>query len=491
MVIAQLLINVFHLINRFLATEGGELLKIFLELILFTIVTYMIISEYGRSKKENLKYLMLGFSALMIDKLIMTGVLCIIVFGQVKLYLLSPYLPILDNTLELFALILLANGFIYPVFADKFEKFKKKVSLELGVLVFIAIIIEVFWLLKLAANPTAFFRVEVGYLFFLLLKILVLFSPVFYILKDFNKAGKYATEVVIAFLIYMVAPIMNVINFVFFNSVDGDLRIIAHPFPFLSILLFTSIIFLKLVDKATLRVRLGQAKQQYIHEKELGEMKDDFVSTVSHELRTPLTSIKLYLALLKQGKAGKLSRKQSGMIKIVEDESTRLKGLIEDILGLSKLEAKKVRLKIEEFDLSKLIKDNLYSTVAEEKGLKVINNIPKKFFVRADINKFKQVFINIFHNAEKYATSKITLTAKNLKKEWLFCIEDDGPGIEKDHLEKLFDKFYRIEDYRTSSKSGTGLGLAIVKHIVELHKGTITVESLPKKGTRFIVTLPK
>ncbi|MBU1854943.1 MAG: HAMP domain-containing histidine kinase, partial [Nanoarchaeota archaeon] len=387
-------------------------------------------------------------------------------------------------------LILLTNSFIFPVFADKVDKLKKKMSFEVVVLFIFVFVIEIFWLFTVIKVPAANFQDHLGFLLLELLKILVLYSPIYYIIANMNKFGRYGPHIIIAFLVYMITPITNVINFVFFDCSNNNLVVFAHPFLFISILLFTRVTFLKLVDKATLKRELAETKQKYVHEHELSIMKDEFVSTVSHELRTPITSMKLYLSLLRQKKFGVLNNKQLKAVKIVENESNRLSKLISDILNLSRLESKKVAVKIDEVNLRRLINDNLYYNLAEQKGLIIENKILKKFLVKIDSEKFKQVFINLFSNAVSYAKSKIIIFASKKTNYWEFIIEDDGVGIPKDKIDKLFDKFYRIGDYLTKDKGGTGLGLAIVKNIVKMHRGEIIVESEEGKGSRFIVRIP-
>ncbi|MFH1771101.1 MAG: HAMP domain-containing sensor histidine kinase [archaeon] len=485
------LINAYHAINRFLATDGGELFTMFVELFLFFFVTYMIASEFARSKERHLKYLMVGFGALALDKLIMTVFYGLIVFGDARLLMLNPFIPILDLFLEIFALILLTNAFIFPIFAKKVIELKRKVTKEIFIIIVIALIIEGFWLVKVISEPTSVFRTEFSYLLLELIKILVLYNPIYYILSNYKKLGKYGPHIIIAFAVYMITPITNVINYVFFSGLNSYLRVFAHPFPFISVLLFTRVIYLKLVDKATLKRELTLAREKYLREHELSEMKDDFVSTVSHELRTPLTSMKLYLALLKQKKFGHLNKKQLNAVEIVENEGSRLKKLIDDILNLSRLESKKSPVNFSEIDLCRLVNNNLYFNLAEQKGLIINNKVTKRFMVKVDEGKFKQVFINLLSNAVSYARSIITISAEMHENHWKFIVEDDGEGIPQEELNKLFDKFYRVGSHLTKGKKGTGLGLTIVKNIVELHNGEVWAESEIGKGTRFIIRIKK
>ena len=260
----------------------------------------------------------------------------------------------------------------------------------------------------------------------------------------------------------------------------------------LSALLFLRFVYLKLVDKATLQEKLRHSESQLEAEKKIGRMKDEFVSTVSHELRTPLTSIKLFVSLLLQGKLGSLQPKQEKALKTVKEEGDRLANLIDDLLDLSRLEAGKVKLKLASFSPHDFLHDNMHYELAKEKGIKVGLKISGNFKVKADVAKFKQIFINLLSNAVKFTDSggTITIEAEPDGDRWIFKISDTGKGIEQDKLPRLFEKFFQANDYMTRTQKGTGLGLAIVKRSVELHKGTISAHSEAGKGSTFIVSLP-
>ncbi|MFH1064045.1 MAG: HAMP domain-containing sensor histidine kinase, partial [Candidatus Woesearchaeota archaeon] len=282
-------------------------------------------------------------------------------------------------------------------------------------------------------------------------------------------------------------------NIILYDNMNRSLAVAGQPFPFISILLFTQVIYLKLVDKATLKDRLKKSEQLYAQEKEVSKMKDEFISTVSHELKTPLTSMKLYSSLLRDGKLGSVRPKQKDALRVVGEEIDRLNGLITDLLELSRLRSKKVKLELSEFDLHKLVNDKLYINMARKHKIKTIIDVPKKFFVVADRDKVKQVFINLFNNAIKFTEPKgtIRVVAKMHEKSWEFCIIDDGKGIEQDKIEKLFDQFYQVEDLMTRTKGGFGLGLSIVRGIVDLHKAKIEVKSKLGEGTAVCMLFPK
>lgn len=476
----------------FLGTVSGLFFKKAIEAVLFLIVSYMILSEYTRDKRKELKYLTIGFLSLAFERLVMSIVLAYVLFGNLKLSVLNPYLPI-DPALEFFALILLANAFIFPVFEDKIEKLRSNIKKELLVLSIIFAVIEILWLIDMQIDPTLLFAAHWGNLVFTSLKIIILIYPLFYLIPLLKTDFTYYKNVVIAFLVYLIAPILQFINIVFFNSANPRIEVAMQPFPFISVLLFTRVIYLKLVDKAVLKEQLKISEKKYKEEKEISEMKDEFISVVSHELRTPLTSMKLYTSLLKDGKFGKITKQQEKALSIIKEENNRLSFLIDDILNLSKLESKSMKLNIEDFDFSKFSKNKIHYSLAQQKGIKVISNVSKNFIIKVDEEKFKQVFINLLSNAVKYTNKggAITVSSKNKKDNWEISVADTGKGIPKEEIPKLFSKFYQVEDYMTRKESGTGLGLAIVKRIVELHKGDITVESELGKGSKFTVSIPK
>ena len=223
-------------------------------------------------------------------------------------------------------------------------------------------------------------------------------------------------------------------------------------------------------------------------------MKDEFISTVSHELRTPLTSMQLYTSLLEAEKLGKLSPKQKDALSIVSSENKRLSRLINDILSLSRLESDQERLYLEKVNLFALCNDDLYVHMAKEKKLTFINTIPKDLEVMVDKEKFKQIYINLLSNAVRFTDKgSISISAEKKTMRWHFSITDTGVGITPKKQEKLFEKFYQVDDVltRDKAKGGTGLGLAIVKKIVDLHKGDISVVSEVGKGTTFHLSFPR
>jgi len=178
---------------------------------------------------------------------------------------------------------------------------------------------------------------------------------------------------------------------------------------------------------------------------------------------------------------------------VIKEESSRLANLIDDILNLSKLESRKVKVNKTNFKVEEILKNKVYYNSAHKKGITMDFNIHKDMELFADKEKFIQIYINLIGNAIKYTEKggRVEVIAKDKRKEGILKIKDTGIGIEKDEIPKLFDKFYRIEDYMTSSRQGAGLGLAIVKKLVDLHNGKIEVTSKIGRGSTFTVSFPK
>jgi signal transduction histidine kinase len=488
-----MIIDAFHRFFFFLSTTEGILLKRIIELIFFTLITYMIVSEFMRTHEKELRYLSIAFAALAFQKFLLSAVFAYEIFGNVSLVVLKPFLPVLEQVLESLAILFLSNAFIFAIFkkiANKSQMFFFRIELIIWAIISIAG--EIGWRFYINANPGAEFFDFKGYSVFLIFNIFFLLVPIIYWLSYRKKDIKYRGNIILAFSVYLITWLIRLVNLMFYGGDSPRLLVAEQPFPILSALLFTQIIYLKLVDKATLKEKLRISEQKYETEKRLSKMKDEFVSVVSHELKTPLTSMKLYISLLKDGKFGQTSNEQIKALEVMDEESNRLNFLIDDILNLSRLESGKARLRLENINLYELVQqNNMHYRVAEDKGLKVITLVPKKFYVNVDPDKFKQVFINLLSNAIKYTNKgSITIIAKKSEKYWELNIKDTGMGIEKKYIPKLFDKFYQVEDYMTRTQSGSGLGLAIVKKIVELHKGKIKVESKMGKGSTFTVIIP-
>ncbi|MFW6220537.1 MAG: ATP-binding protein [Nanoarchaeota archaeon] len=239
-----------------------------------------------------------------------------------------------------------------------------------------------------------------------------------------------------------------------------------------------------------------ELKEKNIQLKKIDQIKSEFVSNVSHELRTPLTSISGYSKLISMEKLGKITKKQKESLKVIINESDRLTRLINDVLDLSKLEAGKIKINKEKFDIIDCINEviNTLKSIANEKKIKLkLKKTGKNFTIDAGRDLIKQVLINLINNAIKfsYNNNSVEIIVKSLKDNFKITIKDKGRGISKEFLPKLFNKFYQIDSSLTREHGGTGLGLVIVKHIVDLHNGKIDVKSKLNKGSEFTIILPK
>jgi two-component system phosphate regulon sensor histidine kinase PhoR len=229
--------------------------------------------------------------------------------------------------------------------------------------------------------------------------------------------------------------------------------------------------------------------------KKLEQMRKDFVANVSHELKTPITSIKGFSETLLDG-AMEDKQALNDFLSIILKESDRLQSLIQDLLDLSKIEKQGFSLSIQQLDLTDVLEDVMAimkGKAAEKEIVFKYQRDEKPVYIEGDIHRLKQVFINIISNAISYTPNQgvIYISAAKTGSAVLTEIRDTGIGIEASEIPRIFERFYRVDKARSRNSGGTGLGLAIVKHLVEAHKGSISVKSEVGKGTSFIIELPK
>ncbi len=219
----------------------------------------------------------------------------------------------------------------------------------------------------------------------------------------------------------------------------------------------------------------------------------DFIANVSHELRTPLTSISGYVETLLEETASS-SQTTREFLSIILKNAHRMNRLTEDLLQLAGIESKDYQLKLRTMKADQLLEaavDSLAGMVVEsEVALKTCART--QAFVLVDEDALTQVFGNLIENAMKYGRSDggILLSVVERTGEVEFSVQDFGPGIASDHLERIFERFYRVDKARSRESGGTGLGLAIAKHIVQAHGGRIWAESELGSGTTFRFTIP-
>ena len=228
--------------------------------------------------------------------------------------------------------------------------------------------------------------------------------------------------------------------------------------------------------------------------KGLDLLKSQFVANVSHEFKNPLAVINESLSLVMEGVAGSVNPSQNEILSAAKRNIERLTRLVKDLLDISKIEAGKMEMRRENFDIAILVNEVLanYEREKAKKGISIKRDIKEGIgAIWADRDKVSEVVINLLSNAIKYTPSGGSMTIKldRVNEDVRFEISDTGPGIPEEYKDKIFDKFERIT---TEKIEGTGLGLPIAKDIVELHKGRIWVESpAGSQGSRFIFLLPR
>jgi len=230
-------------------------------------------------------------------------------------------------------------------------------------------------------------------------------------------------------------------------------------------------------------------------QKEIDQLKSNFVANVSHELRTPLVAMQKSIALILEKTTGPLTSEQEQFLTITERNLKRLSFLINDLLDLSKLEAGKLELKREVISIEDVISDSVatLSTWAKTKSLTLEKKIEKGLpQVNIDPNRIIQVLNNLIGNAIKFSpgNSTITVGASLVQGEMQVSVKDQGIGIAPENLNKVFDKFYQVGERVATDIGGTGIGLSISKEIVQLHAGKIWVESDKGQGAIFNFSLP-
>ena len=222
-------------------------------------------------------------------------------------------------------------------------------------------------------------------------------------------------------------------------------------------------------------------------------VRQEFLSNVSHELRTPLTAVMAFVETLENGAMEDRESSQR-FLSIIRKNASRMHSLIDDILELTAIEGGNVQLRATTVDLHPLVNDVIASlgAKAHAQGIRLINQVRADVRVYADARRLEQMLTNLVDNGIKFnrENGSITIRHESETRDRLI-VEDTGEGIPSQHLERLFERFYRVDRARSRDLGGTGLGLAIVKHLALLHGGEVTVTSELGKGTAFTIHLPR
>jgi signal transduction histidine kinase len=219
------------------------------------------------------------------------------------------------------------------------------------------------------------------------------------------------------------------------------------------------------------------------------QLQEDFVSTISHELRTPLGFIKGYSTSLLRQDTSWDEETQKEFLTIIDEEADRLSLLIENVLESARLQSKTLQLRFQPLRLDGVLRDVILRIRARHRDLDVNAHLDSVPPVVGDGVRLAQVFENLFTNALKYAPgSPIDILLNQVGDKIVVSFIDHGPGIPKESLPLIFERFYRVRGEKTVT--GTGLGLYICKQIIQAHRGKIWAESTPGQGTTFLIELP-
>jgi len=249
--------------------------------------------------------------------------------------------------------------------------------------------------------------------------------------------------------------------------------------------------------KAAMAKMQAELKEDMVKLQTSDRLKTEFLSMVSHELRTPITPIRGYASLLSREKLGPLNKQQKEALVVINRQSEHLEELIENLLDISRFElGKPIPMNLEPIPLKELLgsiaqaEKILLSNHKLKLKLEIKKNLP---LVLADQSKLKRILTNLIGNAIKFAKEKDTIKVRAFKKDNLARIEviDHGLGLEKQNLERVFEKFFQVDSSIARHVPGIGMGLAIAKEMAELHSGKIWAESKGLgKGTKLVLLLP-
>lgn len=231
--------------------------------------------------------------------------------------------------------------------------------------------------------------------------------------------------------------------------------------------------------------------EQIEESQRMWEMQENFVATVSHDLRTPLGFIKGYTTTLLREDTSWDVPTYREFLGIIDDEADRLQELIDNLLDSSRLQSGTMQMNLQAVRLDVVLRDMVQRSQLRDMDVNMeLEIVDQGVVVRADPMRLGQVFDNLVNNASKYAPgSTVTFRLEAEEQDAIIKVIDDGPGIDPEHLERIFQRFYRIPETRMAAR-GSGLGLYICRKIVSAHQGTITAGSEPGKGTTFYITLP-
>ncbi|NLI37047.1 MAG: HAMP domain-containing histidine kinase [Bacteroidales bacterium] len=285
----------------------------------------------------------------------------------------------------------------------------------------------------------------------------------------------------------------------FQNDPPSKMNILKVHFPARKDYIYSSINFMvpSLIFTIVLLITFIYTLFIVFRQKKLTEMKNDFVNNMTHEFKTPISTISLAAQMLKDPAVGKSPAMFQHISTVINDETKRLRFQVEKVLQMSMFDRQQTMLKKKTLDGNELIEGvtNTFALKVERYEGKITSSLEaQNSEIFADEMHLTNVIFNLMDNAVKYKNPDVNLLLNvktwNESNNFMISIEDNGIGIKKDDVKKIFDKFYRVHTGNIHDVKGFGLGLAYVKKIILAHKGTIRVESELGQGTKFVITLP-
>ena len=453
--------------------QGYRELKLFIEALMLGLVAFMIINHFvaflvsGKKNYSNLYFILVCICNFLFF------------FFRSERFLLKFFLDLSWEVLTkigfsaIFSVVpalLLFNHSLYPI--EFIKKALKPVKIIWGLLILYVLFL-----------PSYYYSYIVPvYKIFVLLIFILFFIQAKTVLKKRIKGSLIAFSGVLMFVIGFA-------NEIFY---DNRISLLSILVPCQLFLLFTQS-FLTSVKFSEAFKALKKSREEIANKNielnRLSKLKDNFLSNTSHELKTPLHGIIGIAETLKDGIAGPVNRKTEENLSIIINSANRLSYLVNDILDVQRLKNKDIKLNPTSFDLYPVISTIIQLSIPllKNKEVELLTTVtPGKILVYADPNRLYQIIQNLVSNACKFTeTGKIEIMASETGDFVEISVTDTGIGIKSEYLEKIFEPFEQGEAVST----GSGLGLSITKKLVELHHGSISVESTPGKGSKFVFTV--
>ncbi len=293
----------------------------------------------------------------------------------------------------------------------------------------------------------------------------------------------------IAFSLMSIIPLLTCCYLITVRFFSISILVGLNGFYFLSALIIALLGLL--IGRQLIQDVIQQLVEANAKLKQLNNQQAAFVGNVAHEFRSPLAIFKGVIDNLADGLHGLLTPDQAEPVAMCQKEVNRLKRLVSDLLDLTRIEAGKLPMLQQEANLQEILKTvaTMYQGPLKERDLALTMDLPSMpIVVVGDRDRLEQVFLNLIGNAAKFTKAgEIQVRLRKDTDAVQIEVEDTGPGIPQEDLERIFDKFERVG---TPAEEGSGLGLPIARDIVELHRGRLWAESKPGKGSRFIIRLP-